>query len=198
MKWLECETKRLRQKKWEVFYSGVWEAGTFSKYFEQVPKALESQYIRLAISVTQTSGPWCSKEVSGLKHSTVEKIREFSGQWKKVTSKFSLQKEGKCMGLSSPILAARSGRHYLPSFSMEVAALEKSVGENGDGEIKFCAGRWEEGTRGCSYSVQSSVAARSFEPVSFSHIQYEKTRCTKCVVWLNVVWWSFEQDQCGK
>lgn len=71
---LEYEKKLLRQKREEVQDSSVREAGTFPRYFKRLLEALKTQYVRLAMSVTQSFRVWRGRKVSALDHLSVESI----------------------------------------------------------------------------------------------------------------------------
>lgn len=60
-----------------------------------------------------------------LKHCILESIQECTGWCEKESSGFAVLKERKGVVPIHRMIVARSGRHYLPSFSTAGAALEK-------------------------------------------------------------------------
>lgn len=70
--------------------SAAREVGTSLGYVKRLLKALNFQYVRLVMIVAQKSEPRCGKNVSEVKYSTVESIREWVGRCEEVFSKFSL------------------------------------------------------------------------------------------------------------
>lgn len=75
------------------------------------------------MSVTKRFGAWCGQEVSELIRLSVETVRECAGQYGRGCRRFALQREGKGVVSISCMVVERSGRHYLPFFSTEGAAL---------------------------------------------------------------------------
>lgn len=76
MERLGWESNVLRQTTEGVSDCAVGEAGTTSRYVERHLEALQLHNVRLAMSVTKSFGGWGGRELSGLKRSSVNDIRE--------------------------------------------------------------------------------------------------------------------------
>lgn len=71
--------------------------------------------------VTQNLGFLCDREVSVLKHVTVETFQERADRCERGSSTYALLKEEKHLPPVFPIFVPKSGGHYIPSFSIEAA-----------------------------------------------------------------------------
>lgn len=125
MKLVDCANKLLRQTTGTRLDSAVNEAGTLSKCAEPLLEALEPQCVGLGMSVPQRFGARCGKEVSQLKHFSVENNPERTGRFGERCSRFALQRERRGVVPIILVVVASIGKHHLPLYSIERAEPEK-------------------------------------------------------------------------
>lgn len=81
----------------------------------------------MEVSVTRKIVTWCGKEMSEMKHLSVETIREYAGRSEEGRCIFGLRRERKDVVPIDQIVVKSSGRHYVPLLGMEGSALERLI-----------------------------------------------------------------------
>lgn len=119
MERLKCKNKLLIRPAEGGLDSSVRRAGSSSRYVKRSLEALEPQYVPLAVSITQKLGALCGMEVCELNHFGLVTIRKGAGLCLERCSRLAQQRDGESVVPIPQMVAARSGRRLLPSFSTE-------------------------------------------------------------------------------